>query len=88
VTCQILRVLDTNSRSQVLHLTLALHTVLVLGLAQAASDKVLAASISSTFISVPEAYFWWLVQRLTKGALQWRVQRVRESQGTRDRHYN
>lgn len=46
---------------QALHLTLALRTALGLGLAQAASDKVLAASISSTLISMLEAYFWWLV---------------------------
>jgi hypothetical protein len=46
---------------QALLLTLALRTALGLGLAQAASDKVLAASISSTLISMPEAYFWWLV---------------------------
>jgi hypothetical protein len=45
---------------QALHLTLALRTALGLGLAQAASDKVLAASISSTLISMLEAYFWWL----------------------------
>jgi hypothetical protein len=63
---------------QALHLTLALRTALGLGLAQAASDKVLAASISSTLISMLEAYFFggWY-KRLTKGAFQWRLQCVR-----------
>ena len=42
---------------QVLHLTLALPTVQVLGLAQVASAKVLAVLIFSTLISVLEAYF-------------------------------
>jgi hypothetical protein len=46
---------------QALHLTLALRIALGLGSAQAASDKVLAASISSTLISMLEAYFWRLV---------------------------
>ena len=42
---------------QALHLTLALRTALGLGLAQAASDKVLAASISSSLCILPVSSF-------------------------------
>lgn len=45
-------------RRQALPLTLAHHTAQVLASALAASDKVLAASISSMFLQAATAYFW------------------------------